>query len=251
MEVGLYGNVTYDADGYVNTSDLNRINNAVSGNDLRVWNVDSTIAYSSGVLSFDGVDLVLADEYTIFLNDGGTGKTTTPSRLARDYEDDNFKGVISAVYDGDAVIEVYVDEDNSVITDETVAEVEEAVSDAVVNADGAWGQNGDLGNYVAHGTWNSDGTKVTASFEQSAISTESNAITWDTARFLGSLHKNGATTIVYDGVTYVWDKDGGLQGSNWYDSSDKGLTTGDNANTLVKALADAGVFDGDEIATAT
>lgn len=30
---------------------------------------------------------------------------------------------------------------------------------------------------------------------------------------------------------------GGLQGSNWYDSSDKGLTTGDNANTLVKALA--------------
>ena len=59
---------------------------------------------------------------------------------------DNFKGVISAVYDGDAVIESYVDEDNSVITDETVAEVEEAVSDAVVNADGAWGQNGDLGN---------------------------------------------------------------------------------------------------------
>ena len=50
---------------------------------------------------------------------------------------------------------------------------------------------------------------MTASFEQSAISTESNAITWDTARFLGSLHKNGATTIVYDGVTYVWDKDGG------------------------------------------
>ena len=109
VEVGLYGNVTYDADGYVNTSDLNRINNAVSGNDLRVWNVDSTIAYSSGVLSFDGVDLVLADEYTIFLNDGGTGKTTTPSRLARDYEDDAFKGVISWVVDDDLVTEVYVD----------------------------------------------------------------------------------------------------------------------------------------------
>ena len=114
----------------------------------------------------------------------------------------------------------------------------------------ASGQSAGLSPSVAHGTWNSDGTKVTASFEQSAISTESNAITWDTARFLGSLHKNGATTIVYDGVTYVWDKDGGLQGSNWYDSSDKGLTTGDNANTLVKALADAGVFDGDETATA-
>ena len=139
VEIGLYGNVTYDADGYVNTSDLNRIDNAVSGNDLRVWNVDSKITYSSGVLSFGGVDLALADEYTIFLNDGGTGKTTTPSRLARDYEKDNFKGVISAVYDDDAVIEVYVDEDNSIITDETVAEVEEAVSEAVKSDDGAWG----------------------------------------------------------------------------------------------------------------
>ena len=79
MEVGLYGNVTYDADGYVNTSDLNRINNAVSGNDLRVWNVDSTIAYSSGVLSFDGVDLVLADEYTIFLNDGAPARPPLPA----------------------------------------------------------------------------------------------------------------------------------------------------------------------------
>lgn len=132
--------MTYDADGYVNTSDLNRIDNAVSGNDLRVWNVDSKITYSSGVLSFGGVDLALADEYTIFLNDGGTGKTTTPSRLARDYEKDNFKGVISAVYDDDAVIEVYVDEDNSIITDETVAEVEEAVSEAVKSDDGAWGR---------------------------------------------------------------------------------------------------------------
>ena len=251
VEVGLYGNVTYDADGYVNTSDLNRIDNAVSGNDLRVWNVDSKITYSSGVLSFGGVDLALADEYTIFLNDDGTGKTTTPSRLARDYDDVNFKGVISAVYDDDAVIEVYVDDGNNIVTDETVAEVEETVSDAVVNADGAWGQNGDLGDYVAHGTWNSDGSKVTASFEQSAIDSESKAIDWDTARFLGSLHKNGATTIVYGGVTYVWDNDEPLQGSNWYDSSDNGLTTGDSANTLVKALADDGVFADGQTATLT
>ena len=241
VEIGLYGNVTYDADGYVNTSDLNRIDNAVSGNDLRVWNVDSKITYSSGVLSFGGVDLALADEYTIFLNDGGTGKTTTPSRLARDYEKDNFKGVISAVYDDDAVIEVYVDEDNSIITDETVAEVEEAVSEAVKSDDGAWGENGDQGDYVAHGTWSSTGSTVAASFKQSAIDSESNSIVWDTARFLGSLHRQGATTIVYDSVTYVWDNNGPLQGSNWYDSSDKSLTTGDSANTLVKALADDGI----------
>ena len=149
------------------------------------------------------------------------------------------------------VVEVYVDDGNNIVTDETVAEVEETVSDAVVNADGAWGQNGDLGDYVAHGTWNSDGSKVTASFEQSAIDSESKAIDWDTARFLGSLHKNGATTIVYGGVTYVWDNDEPLQGSNWYDSSDNGLTTGDSANTLVKALADDGVFADGQTATLT
>lgn len=122
-----------------------------------------------------------------------------------------------------------------------MAEVEEAVSGAVKNDDGAWGENGDQGNYVAHGTWNSTGSNVTASFEQSAIDSESNSIVWDTARFLGSLHRQGATTIVYDSVTYVWDNNGPLQGSNWYDSSDKSLTTGDSANTLVKALADDGI----------
>lgn len=42
-------------------------------------------------------------------------------------------------------------------------------------------------------------------------------------------------------MTYVWDNNGPLQGSNWYDSSDKSLTTGDSANTLVKALADDGI----------
>lgn len=113
------------------------------------------------------------------------------------------------------------------------------------------GENGDQGDYVAHGTWSSTGSTVAASFKQSAIDSESNSIVWDTARFLGSLHRQGATTIVYDSVTYVWDNNGPLQGSNWYDSSDKSLTTGDSANTLVKALADAGIFDGDETATAT
>ena len=108
IEKGLYGSVTYDADGYINTKDLKKIEDTADTN-LKAASVNTTGSYASGVLSFGGLDLVLADDYTIFLNDDGTGKTTTPSRLARDYEDDAFKGVISWVVDDDLVTEVYVD----------------------------------------------------------------------------------------------------------------------------------------------
>ncbi|WP_243264085.1 S-layer homology domain-containing protein [Flavonifractor plautii] len=108
IEKGLYGSVTYDADGYINTKDLKKIEDTADTN-LKAASVNTTVSYASGVLSFGGLDLVLADDYTIFLNDDGTGKTNTPSRLARDYEDDAFKGVISWVVDDDLVTEVYVD----------------------------------------------------------------------------------------------------------------------------------------------
>ena len=108
IEKGLYGSVTYDADGYINTKDLKKIEDTADTN-LKAASVNTTASYASGVLSFGSLDLVLADDYTIFLNDDGTGKTTTPSRLARDYEDDAFKGVISWVVDDDLVTEVYVD----------------------------------------------------------------------------------------------------------------------------------------------
>ena len=108
IEKGLYGSVTYDADGYINTKDLKKIEDTADTN-LKAASVNTTVSYASGVLSFGSLDLVLADDYTIFLNDDGTGKTTTPSRLARDYEDDAFKGVISWVVDDDLVTEVYVD----------------------------------------------------------------------------------------------------------------------------------------------
>ena len=108
IEKGLYGSVTYDAEGYINTKDLKKIEDTADTN-LKAASVNTTVSYASGVLSFGGLDLVLADDYTIFLNDDGTGKTTTPSRLARDYEDDAFKGVISWVVDDDLVTEVYVD----------------------------------------------------------------------------------------------------------------------------------------------
>ena len=97
--------MTYDADGYINTKDLKKIEDTADTN-LKAASVNTTVSYASGVLSFGGLDLVLADDYTIFLNDDGTGKTTTPSRLARDYEDDAFKGVISWVVDDD-LVDVY------------------------------------------------------------------------------------------------------------------------------------------------
>ena len=59
----------------------------------------------------------------------------------------------------------------------------------------------------------------------------------DTARFLGSLQRNGgASEIVFNGVTYIWDEDEPLKGSNWYDAGDNALDEG--VNTLVKALVD-------------
>ena len=103
---GLYGSVTYDNDGYVDGLEL--IKSAADDN-LKAWTVYDQISYTAGVLSFEDQSLVLADDCTIFLNDGGTGKTTSASRLARDYEDDAFNGVISAVYDDSEVIEIYVE----------------------------------------------------------------------------------------------------------------------------------------------
>ena len=105
LKIGLYQNVSYDENGYMDDQDLVK---GTSDDDFKAYEKITEISYKAGVLSLNKNDVVLADSYKIFVNDDGDGKTTTPSRLARDYEDDNFKGVISAVYDGDAVIEVYV-----------------------------------------------------------------------------------------------------------------------------------------------
>ena len=242
---GLYGYITYDSDGYVNSLQL--IDDA--GDDtLKAWNVGTTITYSAGVLSFEDESLVLDDDCVIFVNDDGDGTTTTASRLARDYDEDNaFDGVISAVYDNDVVIEVYVDEYSSIVTQETKDEVNTAVSGAIADAaeegDG-WGED-----YAIAGGWTvdeNDPFQVNASFGTDDLGENNINIMNDTARFLGSLHSNGdVREIVFNGVTYVWDNDGGLKGSNWYDASDDGLvvddedtTDIDEGNTLVNALVD-------------
>ena len=106
LAVGLYQNVSYDENGYMDDQDK------VTGtdeDDYKAYTDNRTISYSGGVLTFGDTDIVLADNYTIFLNDDGDGKTTTPSKLARDYEKTKYDGTIY-VYenDNDEAVEVYV-----------------------------------------------------------------------------------------------------------------------------------------------
>ena len=109
LAVGLYQNVSYDENGYMDDQDPVKEKNNNTEDDYKAYTVNSTISYSGGVLTFGDTDIVLADNYTIFLNDGGDGKTTTPSKLARDYEKTAYNGTIY-VYenDNDEAVEVYV-----------------------------------------------------------------------------------------------------------------------------------------------
>ena len=107
LKVGLYMNVSYDEDGYMN--DQKKVNNA-KDDDFKAYTLKGgKIAYSNGVLTLGKqADLVLADDYKIFLNDDGTGKTGSASKLARDYE----KGYTGTIYvfenDKDEAVEIFV-----------------------------------------------------------------------------------------------------------------------------------------------
>ena len=115
-DIGLYNDISYDSDEYVNDAEL------ITGEDgdfdyCGLEDVD--VIYSSGVLSFENsdvaVDLALADDYTIFVNDDGDAETVTASSLARDYdEDDSFTGTVYVFLNDDGeVAEVYVCYDGS------------------------------------------------------------------------------------------------------------------------------------------
>ena len=127
LKVGLYMNVSYDEDGYMN--DQKKVNNA-KDDDFKAYTLNNDkIAYSDGVLSLGKNDLVLADDYKIFLNDDGTGKTGSASKLARDYE----KGYTGVIYvfenDKDEAVEVYVmakadSDDGEKIVDTSIKSVE-------------------------------------------------------------------------------------------------------------------------------
>ena len=107
LKIGLYQNVSYDENGYMDDQDLVK---DASDDDFKVYTGIKTISYKSGVLSLGSNDVVLADSYKIFVNDDGDGKTTTPSSLAKNFGKDGTYDQTVFVFedDNDEAVEVYV-----------------------------------------------------------------------------------------------------------------------------------------------
>ena len=107
LTIGLYQNVSYDENGYMDKQDL--VEDA-SDDDFKVYTGIQSISYKAGVLSLGNNDVVLADKYTIFVNDDGDGKTTTPSSLAKNFGVDGTYSESVFVFedDNDEAVEVYV-----------------------------------------------------------------------------------------------------------------------------------------------
>ena len=107
LEIGLYQNVSYDENGYMDDQDLVK---DASDDDFKAYEKITKISYKAGVLSLGSNDVVLADKYTIFVNDDGDGKTTTPSSLAKNFGKDGTYDQTVFVFedDNDEAVEVYV-----------------------------------------------------------------------------------------------------------------------------------------------
>ena len=107
LTIGLYQNVSYDENGYMDDQDLVK---DASDDDFKAYTGIKTISYKSGVLSLGSNDVVLADSYKIFVNDDGDGKTTTPSSLAKNFGVDGTYSENVFVFedDNDEAVEVYV-----------------------------------------------------------------------------------------------------------------------------------------------
>lgn len=107
LEIGLYQNVSYDENGYMDDQEL--VKN-VNDDDFKAYTGIQSISYKAGVLSLgEGKDVVLADKYTIFVNDDGDGKTTTPSSLAKNFNSTEYDSTVYVFEDdNDEAVEVYV-----------------------------------------------------------------------------------------------------------------------------------------------
>ena len=107
LKIGLYQNVSYDENGYMDDQDLVK---DASDDDFKAYEKITKISYKAGVLSLGNNDVVLADKYTIFVNDDGDGKTTTPSSLAKNFGVDGTYSETVFVFedDNDEAVEVYV-----------------------------------------------------------------------------------------------------------------------------------------------
>ena len=107
LKIGLYQNVSYDENGYMDDQDLVK---GTSDDDFKAYEKITEISYKAGVLSLNKNDVVLADSYKIFVNDDGDGKTTTPSSLAKNFGVDGTYSESVFVFedDNDEAVEVYV-----------------------------------------------------------------------------------------------------------------------------------------------
>ena len=102
---GLYRNISYDSDGYVSNARLV----SSTGNSFVYCSLSeaTNVSYSNGVIEVGSYDVVLADDYTIFLVEDNDATEITTSRLNRDYS--SITGTVYAyLNDDDEATEVYV-----------------------------------------------------------------------------------------------------------------------------------------------
>ena len=117
-DVGLYTEVSYDENGYVDGMTL--VEDTEEFEDFVAYAFDDvySVDYDSDVVTIvdtedgdagDAIDFVLADSYTIFYNDDGDSESWTASRLEREITNDGFSGVIYIFEDDDdQAVEIYV-----------------------------------------------------------------------------------------------------------------------------------------------
>ena len=138
-EIGLYENISYDSDNYVDRAVL------VDGTDsdkedFMVYTDVTKITYKGGVLSLgEGKDVVLADKYTIFVNDDGDGKTATPSSLEKNFNATEYNSTVFVFEDDkDEAVEIYVYKVKDAGKVEDVEKVDAKIKSVKMGADGGF-----------------------------------------------------------------------------------------------------------------
>ena len=138
-KIGLYENISYDSDNYVDRAVL------VDGTDsdkedFMVYTDVTKITYKGGVLSLgEGKDVVLADKYTIFVNDDGDGKTATPSSLEKNFNATEYNSTVFVFEDDkDEAVEIYVYKVKDAGKVEDVEKVDAKIKSVKMWADGGF-----------------------------------------------------------------------------------------------------------------
>ena len=138
-KIGLYENISYDSDNYVDRAVL------VDGTDsdkedFMAYTGVTEITYKGGVLSLgEGKDVVLADKYTIFVNDDGDGKTATPSSLEKNFNATEYDSTVFVFEDDkDEAVEIYVYKVKDAGKVEDVEKVDAKIKSVKMWADGGF-----------------------------------------------------------------------------------------------------------------